>query len=1151
MAPQQPADLEAYDRKLRPIYEAIHVGNHKGAIKLVNAALSKYRGNQLLRALKAHALDRGGRTPEALVLCDEVRKEAPTEEHVLHTLRLVYFRAGRIPEVTALYQAAAAAAPHEPKLQEGVFAAHVREADLVKQQQVAMRLAKAAGSREGGKRYMWWAVTSLLLQAGAAAAGQASAMAPLQLLQLADTLARRHAATGYSAEALLLHVEVLRRQGRLAEAADLVAFAGETAIPLSGDRRSLHASLLAEAGRLQEAAALHREALQENPDDWGSLLAYLDCRLPSSAAGRPSPPAGASVELLTESTSALSTSDRPVAGGIEAVLQEADALVAELAGRGESAGLRGPVLAAVELQQRRLRLAAESSGNAPPSHAQPLAEAIRDAFPRLGGFVSCATDLRSYTTVVTGDARQWLAAQLHEACGTAAPDAAPAEQASALRQRVAAWQIEQDLGLPELADAAAAEAHAGVLLSAYAAAAPLADGLDPRDGGPGDALVGLAADALLAPRAAAPDRAAVLRAMLQAVLVLEAGCQRRTVAAPMRLRAAALYGLLGAPGPAVATFHELAVRNIQHDTITGHILLPAVLGLGSERAASLLQAMTDLHDHHERDAWESIFTAYEAGTYSKVLEFVAFGQRLGRSHTRAVAAAEAALSKLRRAAVDAAPAASPTGTQLAALSAVGLMARQEADTGAGEGMRFNEDLSLRPPWLPPSGAPPRLALADWWDRHSPAALATVALAAASPADATAAAASGAAAGSAAGPAAGAAGATTAAGEAAEHRRCWWQVTSAAEKPAAAPLRQAQRAALRGRQLLPQLVAAAISGQAAAVTAGGEHVLAAARQLAELHGVSSPDALVAAVRDAAGSGSGDTVSHSGAAQAAAGTNGAMSGSTAAGADRSAAAAAAGSSNGTAQPRLCRLLGLLSAAIFMADDVARRLHGDAPSDESAKETAARRAEAARQFPGCLAALQVVLCATCEALAQRLGPTAGQLADGGALAAAHSLVTEDAAWLRLALQGWAARSKAASKKAAKKSAKKAAAAAATASTPADGAANGAAAAEAAAATDVATQLAEFRDIAVGALASLEAVVRERLAQPLREQVAAVAELAGMQSAEPHDGPTAATLWGWEPRLQARDVLQALVKSQRDVLHTIAKETAARVSSLSAIAM
>lgn len=45
--------------------------------------------------------------------------------------------------------------------------------------------------------------------------------------------------------------------------------------------------------------------------------------------------------------------------------------------------------------------------------------------------------------------------------------------------------------------------------------------------------------------------------------------------------------------------------------------------------------------------------------------------------------------------------------------------------------------------------------------------------------------------------------------------------------------------------------------------------------------------------------------------------------------------------------------------------------------------------------------MLGALCEALVQRLGPAAGELADGGALAAATSLVTEDAAWLRLALQ------------------------------------------------------------------------------------------------------------------------------------------------------
>lgn len=38
----------------------------QGALKLATAALSKYRGDQLFRALKAHALERTGKTSEAI-----------------------------------------------------------------------------------------------------------------------------------------------------------------------------------------------------------------------------------------------------------------------------------------------------------------------------------------------------------------------------------------------------------------------------------------------------------------------------------------------------------------------------------------------------------------------------------------------------------------------------------------------------------------------------------------------------------------------------------------------------------------------------------------------------------------------------------------------------------------------------------------------------------------------------------------------------------------------------------------------------------------------------------------------------------------------------------------------------------------------------
>ena len=51
--------------------------------------------------------------------------------------------------------------------------------------------------------------------------------------------------------------------------------------------------------------------------------------------------------------------------------------------------------------------------------------------------------------------------------------------------------------------------------------------------------------------------------------MVEAGSVRRTVAAEMRLAAAALYGLLGAPSAAAASYAVLECKHIQHDTLSG------------------------------------------------------------------------------------------------------------------------------------------------------------------------------------------------------------------------------------------------------------------------------------------------------------------------------------------------------------------------------------------------------------------------------------------------------------------------------------------------------------------------------------------------------------------------------------------------------
>ena len=59
--------------------------------------------------------------------------------------------------------------------------------------------------------------------------------------------------------------------------------------------------------------------------------------------------------------------------------------------------------------------------------------------------------------------------------------------------------------------------------------------------------------------------------VMQALVVCEAAQKRSTVFAATRIACLALYGLLGAAGPAAANFEALAIKFIQHDTVTGEL----------------------------------------------------------------------------------------------------------------------------------------------------------------------------------------------------------------------------------------------------------------------------------------------------------------------------------------------------------------------------------------------------------------------------------------------------------------------------------------------------------------------------------------------------------------------------------------------------
>ena len=99
----------------------------------------------------------------------------------------------------------------------------------------------------------------------------------------------------------------------------------------------------------------------------------------------------------------------------------------------------------------------------------------------------------------------------------------------------------------------------------------------------------------------------------------------------------------------------------------------------------------------------------------QVIEFVEFKERLERSHALAVARSEQSLSKIRKAVSRGfAPVQSALHDAASKDHAQSSGMVDNSELASLDQLRFNEDLSTRPPWLPPCGGSVRGSLMDWW-----------------------------------------------------------------------------------------------------------------------------------------------------------------------------------------------------------------------------------------------------------------------------------------------------------------------------------------------------------------------------------------------------------------------------------------------------
>lgn len=106
---------------------------------------------------------------------------------------------------------------------------------------------------------------------------------------------------------------------------------------------------------------------------------------------------------------------------------------------------------------------------------------------------------------------------------------------------------------------------------------------------------------------------------VQALGILANALDKRPFNGRLNLDICALYGLLGAPQLALQHLERLEVKHIQMDSLASHFILPVLLGYHrTEGLRRLLIETILLFEEHDKDAGETIYTAYQRGTLTKV-----------------------------------------------------------------------------------------------------------------------------------------------------------------------------------------------------------------------------------------------------------------------------------------------------------------------------------------------------------------------------------------------------------------------------------------------------------------------------------------------------------------------------------------------------
>ncbi|CAG8532389.1 10869_t:CDS:10 [Paraglomus occultum] len=594
------ANTEINERRYRPIYEALDAANYKAALQRCSKLLKKQPDLLVVKALKALALEKTGKTDEAIELCAQIKALKPVDEAVLQALSLVYRSADKQQAVVELYQTALKQKPNSEEFGYHWFIALVRIHDYRGQQQAALKLYKTFKSN----RYYFWAVTSILLQADEADAQQKDLLLSLSERMIAKAIEEKRLSTS---EEFYLYLVSLIRQNKTKEALEILE--GELGQKFQNDIeiKSIKNTVLKKEKAWEKLLLISEEAVSTvNNDDWLSYLTYIEAVLEIS-----------SIETDDNATSSRIEKAREFISKIQE--KELSRLENEPARKYLH---RGPFLAELRLEKQIASIERYNS--------KDLSPLILKYFSKFSSKACCFEDLQPYLDGLGTEAAEKLVNEFKSCIDESSQETK--DKINNVQRWVNIYKLERYLGLLSALDEKQLISYANALWKAYCDSLPLGTNLKETELHYGDDFAVLATHVLLDLHKKSGSNIY----LFQAVMILETALENSPSNFQFSLLLTRIYLMLGICFRPIQLFKSLEVKHVQWDTLS-HFVLNRATSLGFyDDAQSILCDALHIYQSNTDETPDMIVFAYKNGTYSKVEEFIEFEKRLMKSIQHAI-----------------------------------------------------------------------------------------------------------------------------------------------------------------------------------------------------------------------------------------------------------------------------------------------------------------------------------------------------------------------------------------------------------------------------------------------------------------------------------------------------------------------------------